>query len=134
MAKDKKDQPEEKKTLWTEFKEFIARGDVIELAVGLTVGVAFTTLVRSLVDNVIMPPLGLVLNGEAFKELYVNLSSTTYENLAAAEAAGAPVLKYGQFISDAINFLIIAVVIFLIIKMITSLRGRMGLDETGAEK
>lgn len=116
-AKEEKTEVIERKSLLEEFKEFILRGNVIELAVGLTVGTAFTALIKSLVDNVIMPPIGLLLSGEAFAELYVNLSGQTFESLAAAEEAGAPILKYGLFLSDLINFLIIALVIFFLIKV-----------------
>lgn len=134
MANTEKKEKSKKKSLLQEFQEFIARGDVIELAVGLTVGVAFTTLISSLVNNIVMPPIGLILNGESFADLYLNLSGTAYESLAAAEEAGAPVLKYGQFLSDLTNFLIIAIVIFFVIKAITALRLRMGLTESGSEK
>lgn len=136
MAKETKKQKTkqkkekiEKKPIWEEFKEFILRGNVIELAVGLTVGAAFTTLVKSLVDNVVMPPIGLLLSGEAFAELYINLSNQSYESLAAAEEAGAPVLKYGQFIGDLLNFVIIALVIFFLIKVVNRFYRRAEAEE-----
>ncbi len=100
----------------TDFKDFIMRGNVIELAVGLTVGTAFTALVSSLVADVIMPLVGLLLKGQAFKDLFVALDGNSYESLALAEASGAAVLKYGLFISKLVDFLIIALVIFLIVK------------------
>lgn len=109
-----------------EFKEFIARGNMVELAVGLTVGTAFTKLVTSLVSDIIMPPIGLILNGVNFRDLYINLSTTDYANLTDAEAAGAPVIKYGQFLSSLIDFFIIAVVIFIIVKAINRLRREQG--------
>lgn len=109
-----------------EFKEFIARGNMVELAVGLTVGTAFTKLVTSLVNDVIMPPIGLVLNGVNFRDLYINLSTTDYSSLVDAEAAGAPIIRYGQFISNLIDFFIIAVVIFIIVKGINRLRRQQG--------
>lgn len=112
----------EKKSLVDEFKEFISRGNVIELAVGLTVGTAFTALVNSLVKDIVMPPIGMLINNENFSELYLNLEGTQYANLAAAEAAGAPVVKYGQFLSNLLNFLIIAVVIFAIVKAVNRLK------------
>lgn len=102
-----------------DFKIFILRGNVIELAVGLTVGTAFTALVSSLVSDVIMPLVGLLLKGQAFKDLFVALDGKYYDSLALAEASGAAVLKYGLFISKLVDFLIIALVIFMIVKVIS---------------
>lgn len=110
------------KSILEEFKEFIARGNVIELAVGLTVGAAFTRLINSLVNDVIMPPIGLVLNNVNFSELYLNLGEESYETLALAESAGAPIIRYGQFITNVIDFLIVAIVIFLVIKAVNSIK------------
>lgn len=101
----------------SEFTEFIMRGNVVEIAVGLTVGTAFTALVKSLVDNILMPPIGMLLQGSAFRELYIPLTSASYENLAAAEAAGAPVIKYGLFISQVFDFLIVALCIFIVVRI-----------------
>lgn len=118
---------EESKSVFAEFREFIARGNMVDLAVGLTVGTAFTKLVNSLVQDVIMPPIGLALNNVNFSELYVNLGSNSYANLADAEKAGAPVLKYGAFITEIINFFIIALVIFFMVKAINRLRRQEGI-------
>lgn len=101
-----------------EFKAFIARGNVIDLAVGIIMGVAFTTIVNSLVNDIIMPPIGVLLGGVDFSNYYINLSGTEYPNLAAAKAAGAATINYGVFINAIINFLIIAFAVFLLVKQV----------------
>jgi large conductance mechanosensitive channel len=101
-----------------EFKAFIARGNVIDLAVGIIMGVAFTTIVNSLVNDIIMPPIGVLLGGVDFSSYYVNLSGTHYDSLAAAKAAGAATINYGVFINAIINFLIIAFAVFLLVKQV----------------
>ncbi|WP_395673670.1 large conductance mechanosensitive channel protein MscL [Inquilinus sp.] len=101
-----------------EFKAFIARGNVIDLAVGIIMGVAFTTIVNSLVNDIIMPPIGVLLGGVDFSNYYVNLSGTHYDSLAAAKAAGAATINYGVFINAIINFLIIAFAVFLLVKQV----------------
>lgn len=101
-----------------EFKAFIARGNVIDLAVGIIMGVAFTTIVNSLVNDIIMPPIGVILGGVDFSEYYINLSGGEYPNLAAAKAAGAATINYGVFINAIINFLIIAFAVFLLVKQV----------------
>ena len=107
-----------------EFKEFALRGNVLDMAVGIVIGAAFTGIVNSLVADVINPVLGLALNLIDLASLYVNLSGSAYATLADAEAAGAAVLKYGVFITRVVNFLIVAFSIFLVIKWINSLRRR----------
>lgn len=101
-----------------EFKTFIARGNVIDLAVGIIMGVAFTTIVNSLVNDIIMPPIGVLLGGVDFSNYFINLSSTHYDSLAAAKAAGAATINYGVFINAIINFLIVAFAIFLLVKQV----------------
>ena len=101
-----------------EFKAFIARGNVIDLAVGIIMGVAFTTIVNSLVNDIIMPPIGVLLGGVDFSNYFINLSSTHYDSLAAAKAAGAATINYGVFINAIINFLIIAFAVFLLVKQV----------------
>lgn len=101
-----------------EFKAFIARGNVIDLAVGIIMGVAFTTIVNSLVNDIIMPPIGVLLGGVDFSSYYINLSGTEYPNLAAAKAAGAATINYGVFINAIINFLIIAFAVFMLVKQV----------------
>lgn len=109
------------KSFAQEFRDFIKRGNVVELAVGLTVGAAFTKLVNSAVINLIMPLISIFLSGQTFAKLYISLNGIAYESLEAAEAAKAPVLKYGQLISDLLDFLIIALAIFIAIKVATRL-------------
>jgi large conductance mechanosensitive channel len=104
-----------------EFKKFIMRGNVIDMAVGIILGGAFGKIVTSLVNDVIMPPIGLLLGKVDFSSLYFNLSGKPYASLAQAQAAGAPTLNYGLFINTVINFLIVAFVIFLLIKQINRL-------------
>ncbi len=117
-------EPEKPKTIAQEFREFVVRGNVIELAVGLTVGASFTTVVKSLVSNIILPPIGLILQGSSFNQLYIPLTGETYANLEAAEAAGAPLLKYGQFISDIIDFLLIAIAVFVLVRVATKVNAQ----------
>ena len=99
-----------------DFKDFILRGNVIDLAIGIIIGIAFGAIVNSLVKDIIMPPIGKLLGNIDFSDLYINLSGTTYPSLTAARDAGAPVIAYGMFINTIINFLIIALVLFFIIK------------------
>lgn len=105
-----------------EFKEFIARGNVIDLAVAVVIGAAFGKIITSLVEGIIMPPIGLALGHVDFSNLFINLSDQRPASLAEAKAKGLPVITYGAFINDVITFLIIAFVIFLIIKAINRLR------------
>jgi len=102
-----------------EFKEFVMRGGVVELAVALVIGVAFGKIVASLVNDIIMPPIGLLLGGVDFKALYLNLGKESYESLEAATAAGAPVVRYGLFINNILDFLIVAFTIFMVIRTFT---------------
>jgi large conductance mechanosensitive channel len=105
-----------------EFKEFAVKGNMVDMAVGIIVGAAFGKVVTSLVNDIIMPPIGMLMGKADFKSLFINLSSTPYASLAEAEAAGAPVIRYGLFINTALDFLIVAFVIFLVIKQINRLR------------
>ena len=107
-----------------EFKEFIARGNVIDLAVAVIIGAAFGKIVTSLVDGVIMPPIGLLLGNVDFANLFIDLSGRAPASLKAAKDAGLPVIAYGQFLNDVISFLIIAFVIFLLVKAINRLRAQ----------
>ncbi|HOQ47396.1 MAG TPA: large conductance mechanosensitive channel protein MscL [Bryobacteraceae bacterium] len=99
-----------------DFKEFVARGNVLDLAVAVIMGTAFGAIVTSAVNDVIMPPIGLLLGQVDFKDLFISLSGQSYPSLAAAKEAGAPVIAYGQFLNSVINFLIIAFVIFLAVR------------------
>jgi large conductance mechanosensitive channel len=105
-----------------EFKEFIARGNVIDLAVAVVIGAAFGRIVTSLVEGVLMPPIGLLLGKADFSNLLYDLSGQNPASLAEAQLRGLPVIAYGRFINDIINFLIIAWVIFLIVKAVNRLR------------
>lgn len=105
-----------------EFKEFAMRGNVVDMAVGVIIGGAFGKIVTSLVQDVIMPPIGMMLGGLDFKSLFVNLGETSYATLAEAEKAGAPIIKYGAFINTVVDFVIVAFVIFLAIKGMNSLK------------
>jgi len=99
-----------------EFKAFIMRGNVIDLAVAVIIGAAFGKIITSLVTDVLMPPIGLVLGKVDFSNLYLNLSGKTYESLAAAKSAGAATINYGLFLNAGIDFLIVAFVLFLVIR------------------
>jgi large conductance mechanosensitive channel len=105
-----------------EFREFIARGNVVDLAVGVIIGAAFGKIVASLVNDLIMPPFGLLLGGVNFKDLFISLNGQAYKSLADAQAAGAPTINYGNFINTLIEFIIIAFVIFLLVKGINRLK------------
>jgi len=105
-----------------EFREFIMRGNVVDLAVGVIIGAAFGKIVSSLVSDIIMPPVGLLLNGVDFSNLFVSLSGQPYATLAEAQAAGAPTLNYGVFLNALIDFLIVGLVIFLIIRAINRMQ------------
>jgi large conductance mechanosensitive channel len=104
-----------------EFKQFILRGNVLDLAIGIIIGVAFNSVVQSLVNDIIMPPIGRILNNVDFANLYINLSGGHYASLEEAKAAGAATINYGAFINTVINFLIIAFVVFLIVKQFNRL-------------
>ena len=103
-----------------EFKEFAVKGNVLDMAVGIVIGAAFGTIVRSLVDNVLMPPVGLVLGGVDFSDLFLTLAAGTvpgpYPTLAAAQEAGAVTLNYGLFVNAVISFLIVAWAVFFVVK------------------
>lgn len=112
--------------MWKEFKNFVMRGNVVDLAIGIIIGVAFSAIVNSLVNDIIMPPIGLALGRVDFLNLFVVLrggsTSGPYLSLAAAKQAGAVTLNYGAFINTIITFLIIAVVLFFIIKAMNSFK------------
>ncbi|WP_100487441.1 large conductance mechanosensitive channel protein MscL [Sporolactobacillus pectinivorans] len=105
------------KTL-AEFKKFLSRGNVIDLAVAVIIGAAFGQIINSLVKDIVMPPIGLLLGKVDFSSLYINLSGHAYGSLAAAQRAGAPTINYGTFLNTVINFLIIALIIFFAVKIV----------------
>ena len=104
--------------LLKEFRDFAARGNVVDLAVGVIIGAAFGKIVTSLVNDVIMPPIGFVLGHVDFSNLFVSISDKHYDSLAAAKQAGAPTINYGLFINNVIDFLIVAFVIFILVRQI----------------
>lgn len=105
-----------------EFKEFAMKGNVLNMAIGVIMGGAFGKIVSSLVSDVMMPPIGLLLGGVNFTGLFINLSGTAQPSLVAAKAAGAPTLNYGVFLQSVFDFIIIAFVIFLLVKQMNRLK------------
>ncbi|MBN1889802.1 MAG: large-conductance mechanosensitive channel protein MscL [Thermoflexales bacterium] len=102
--------------MWQEFKAFIMRGNVLDLAIAVIIGGAFGKIITSLVNDIIMPPIGMLLGGINFADLFINLSPQPYATLKAAQDAGAATINYGLFLNTVIDFLIIALVIFLVVK------------------
>ena len=108
--------------MFKEFKAFAMRGNVLDMAIGIIIGGAFGKIVSSMVGDVIMPPIGLLMGKVDFSQLFINLTSTPYETLAAAREAGAATLNYGQFIQTIIDFILVAFAVFLVIKAVNSAR------------
>ena len=108
-----------------EFREFAMRGNVVDLAVGFIMGAAFSKIVNSLVNDVIMPPTGLLLGKVDFSSLFINLSGTHYDSIAAAKAAGAATLNYGEFINTVVNFVIVAFAVFLLVRQINHMTAKL---------
>jgi large conductance mechanosensitive channel len=104
-----------------EFKDFALRGNVVDMAVGIIIGGAFGKIVTSLVNDVIMPPVGLLLGGVNFNDLFISLDRKSYATLAAAKAASAPTLNYGMFLNDILDFVIVAFTMFMIIRQFNRL-------------
>lgn len=104
--------------MFKQFKEFAFKGNLIDMAVGIIIGGAFATVVKSLVDNVFMPVLGNITGGINFADQYINLSDEKADSFAAAKEAGLPVIGYGQFLQDLISFVILAFVVFIVIKKV----------------
>ena len=109
-------------SMMSEFKDFALKGNVMDMAVGIIIGGAFGKIVASLVNDLLMPLVGLAMGGVSFADLYSALDGNTYESLAAAEEAGAAVFKYGAFIQSSIDFVIIAFVIFMMVKAMNNMR------------
>ena len=105
-----------------DFREFIARGNAFDLAVGVIIGGAFAAIVNSLVNDVVMPPIGVLLRGVDFSNLFLPLKGGAYPSLAAAKAAGVPTIAYGAFVNTLINFLIVAFVVFLLVRGVNRLK------------
>jgi large conductance mechanosensitive channel len=104
-----------------EFKEFAMRGNVLDMAVGIIIGAAFGRIITSLVNDIIMPPIGLLLGRVSFSSLYLNLSGQAFASLADAQAAGAPTVNYGLFLNAILDFLVVAFVIFLLLRQVNKL-------------
>jgi large conductance mechanosensitive channel len=121
--------------MFKEFAEFIKRGNVIDLAVAVIMAAAFGKIITTLVDNVIMPPIGLLLGGVDFTSLFINLSDKPRPaSLAAAKAEGIPVIAYGQLLNDLVTFLIVAFVVFLIVRAVNRLKSKQATDSAPTTK
>jgi large conductance mechanosensitive channel len=116
-----------------DFKNFIMRGNVLDLAVAVIIGAAFGKIITSLVTDILMPPIGLLFGKLDFSSLYINLTGTPYASLAAAQTAGAATINYGLFLNNVINLIIVALVIFLLIRAATSLQRSKPADPTTKE-
>ena len=114
--------------MWKEFREFIERGNVLDMAVGIIIGAAFGTLVSSLVNDIVMPPVGLALGGVDFANLFITLGSGQYASLAEAQEAGAATINYGLFINNLITFLIVAFAVFLLIRAVQRMQALKGAE------
>jgi len=108
--------------MFKEFKEFAVKGNVMDMAVGIIIGAAFGKIVSSLVNDILMPPIGLLIGKVDFSSLFLNLSGKQYDSLTSAKAAGAATINYGQFLNTVIDFIIVAFAIFLVIKQINRLK------------
>ena len=113
-----------------EFKDFAMRGSVLDMAIGIIIGTAFGKIISSMVSDVIMPPIGLLLGNVDLSNLFISINGKYYPSLAAAQAAGAPTVNYGVFINTVINFLIVAFVIFLLIRQVNRMRQKEKLAPT----
>ena len=120
--------------MWKEFKEFAVKGSMLDMAVGIIIGAAFGKIVTSLVEDVIMPPIGLLLGKIDFANLYINLSGQQWESLEAAKAAGAPMVRYGVFLNQAISFVIVAFAVFMLVKAVNRFRKQEEAVEEATEK
>lgn len=121
------------KSTLNEFKEFIAQGNIMDMAVGVIIGGAFGKIVTSLVNDIMMPLIGAAMGGVDFTQLFASLDGAIYPSLAAAEEAGAAVIAYGRFFQNIIDFLIIAGVIFIVLKSMTKMHSRFKKEEEVAE-
>ena len=117
-----------------ELKEFALRGSVLDMAIGVIIGVSFGRIVTSLVNDVLMPPLGLLTGKIDFGSLFVNLGDTAYDSLAAAEEAGAAVIKYGAFINTVVHFVIVALAVYLVVKAVNAARREVDRQAAAAEE
>lgn len=109
-------------SFFKEFKTFAVKGNVVDLAVGIIIGAAFNSVVKSIVDDLVMPPVGALINDVDFANLYINLSGEEYESLAVAQEAGAATINYGLFVNALISFILTAFAVFLLVKVINKMR------------
>jgi len=119
--------------MFKEFKDFIARGNVMDMAVGIIMGAAFTAIVKSMVDDMLNPIIGIFTGGIDFGSLYLNLSGREFESLAAAQEAGAATFNYGLFINAVINFLIVAFVVFMLVRSVNRIKEAAEKEQAEAE-
>ena len=110
--------------LLQEFKDFAMRGNVLDMAVGIIIGAAFGKIVSSLVEDMLMPPIGLLLGNVDFSNLFINLSGTAYDSLAKAKEAGAPTLNFGMFLNNIINFVIVAFAVFVLVQQVNRFKAK----------
>jgi large conductance mechanosensitive channel len=120
--------------MWREFRDFAVRGNVVDLAVGLILGAAFTTIVNSLVNDIVMPPIGLLLGGIDFSDFFVTIKGGSYPTVAAAKAASAVTINYGLFINSVIKFVIVAFAVFILVKQINRLKLNIAPAAAGPSK
>lgn len=117
-----------------EFKKFISRGNVVDLAVGIIIGAAFTAIVNSLVNDILMPPIGYIMGGIDFSDYFVSLTGESYPSLAAAKEAGAATINYGLFINAIIKFFIVAWAVFILVKQVNRLHRRKAAEPAAPPK
>jgi len=110
------------KNILLEFRKFALKGSVVDLAVGIIIGAAFNSIVQSLVNDIIMPPIGFLIGDVDFREFFINLSSDRYETLAEAQAAGVATINYGLFINALVSFLVVAFSVFVLVRLINRMR------------
>ena len=118
----------------SEFKEFAMKGNVLDMAVGIIIGAAFGSIVTSLVKDIIMPPIGMLMGGINFGDLFISLTGKSYASLAAAQAAAAPTINYGLFINAIINFLIVALAIFMLVRQVNAMKKKPAPPEPNSKE
>lgn len=118
--------------MWKEFREFAMKGNALDLAIGVMIGGAFSKIVTSIVNDILMPPVGLLLGKMDFSNLYLNLSNKDFDSLAAAKQAGAPTINYGLFLNNVLDFLIVALVLFFLVRQMNRLRRKFEAAEAPA--
>ena len=117
-----------------EFKEFVMKGNVLDMAVGIIIGAAFGGIISSLVKDVIMPPIGMIMGGTNFADMFIALDGKTYASLAAAQAVAAPTINYGLFINTIINFIIVALAIFVLIRQVNAAKKKPAPPEPNSKE